>query len=196
MGTFSKGFSYIAHVRLNDKGEWETQLLADHLNGTARRAGEFASEFGNRDWGELLGYWHDLGKFHPIWQAHIRRENGYDIESHLESLKGKIYHSIHGAILSLSSMKERPPSRILAYGIAGHHGGLPDWYPDEAGGDIDFPVVYRALAGFNSIAQAAGRCSREDKLSQFGQKGKFVVFETSHRSPYEKNACVAPHAGA
>lgn len=57
----------------------------------------------------------------------------------------------------------------------------------EAGVDVDFPVVFRALGGLDSLAQAAGRCNREGRLG----RGRLEVFV-----PVSSPPPGAPFAGA
>ncbi len=58
-------------------------------------------------------------------------------------------------------LKDGKPLRLIATSLV------------EAGVDLDFPIVWRAEAGLESIIQAAGRCNREGRAPQ----GDVFVFE-------------------
>ena len=51
----------------------------------------------------------------------------------------------------------------------------------EAGVDVDFPAVYRELAGLDSVMQAAGRCNREGKHPVEGSL--VTIFERTELPP-------------
>lgn len=97
---------HVAHSR-NASGS--THALMEHLRRVAELAGEFAGKFEASELGRWAGLWHDLGKFHPDFQAYIAapgRRHGPD-------------HSSAGAVHAAAFFHP------LAFPVAGHHGGLP-----------------------------------------------------------------------
>lgn len=93
----------------------------------------------------------------------VRREEG---AAHLSTLmtgqhRRAILADVHARLAGLQ------PVRLVSTSLI------------EAGVDLDFPLVLRAAAGIDSLAQAAGRCNREGKLAL----GEMLVFQSEHQAP-------------
>jgi len=122
----------VAHVRVGDSGAWVVHSLMEHLHEVARLSADFAAPFGNSDWAYLAGLWHDLGKYKSDFQAYIRDRSGFERDETDEGGPGKVDHTAAGAIHSVEQIG--PKGIVLAYLIAGHHSGLPDWVKEDAPG--------------------------------------------------------------
>lgn len=101
--------SVFAHTTKSaDTANW--QELEAHLRAVAALATEHASAFGAASWGELAGLWHDLGKYHPKFQAYLKGE----VSGHP--------HSGAGAVHAME--RDKRLRYLLSFVIAGHHAGL------------------------------------------------------------------------
>ena len=111
-----------AHTREGrPREEWHG--LFDHLEETARLAGQFASGFGAEGWGYLEGLWHDIGKSGAAFQTYLSSSSEAGGDVHGSEIRGRVDHSTAGA---QHAARRGPTGRLLAYCIAGHHAGLPD----------------------------------------------------------------------
>ena len=110
-----------------------------------------------------------------------KRQDARTLYEHLPG-EGHTYH------LSANMCAEHRSAVLkdIRTGLKARHGGDPvplrviSTQLIEAGVDVDFPVVFRAMAGLDSIAQAAGRCNREGKM---GQPGRVIVFQPEELPP-------------
>lgn len=131
--------THYAHTLPPPKTRDEWELLVDHLRRAAEGNGavpsgaaDFAAAFGGQEWGRLLGWWHDLGKYSVAFQNYLcastASTDGED--EHQVEISGRVDHSTAGA---QHAAARGPLGQILAYCIAGHHAGLPDNVGGEAG---------------------------------------------------------------
>jgi len=124
--------NYIAHVRnIEDK-----QLLKEHLQNVSLIASRNASKLGLSKSAELIGLFHDLGKYSEAFQNYIGSATGIidqDADEYVDStgLKGKIDHSSAGAQMVWSQSQNKNGqnkiiAQILSLCVASHHSGLID----------------------------------------------------------------------
>lgn len=103
--------------------DWEP--LERHLQGVAEQAARFAETFGADAWGRLAGLWHDVGKYAPEFQKYLRATAPLaDDDPHRRELRGTVQHAAAGAYQAAQQLGLA--GHLLAYGIAGHHAGLPN----------------------------------------------------------------------
>jgi CRISPR-associated endonuclease/helicase Cas3 len=102
------------------------QPLEEHLTAVAAQAGEFGQAVGAPEWARLAGIWHDLGKYHPSFQAML-----YEVAE--GKPKRRVDHATAGAVhaekLVRAALKGRgvePLHLLLTATIAGHHTSLPE----------------------------------------------------------------------
>lgn len=107
---------------LKDQPQSQWQPLEEHLNAVAELAGDFAEDFGARRAGELLGRLHDLGKARQGFQNYLVKA------SQGKGRRGEEPHAVYGARYIFE--RGNIPGKLLAYCVAGHHGGLPNWIKD------------------------------------------------------------------
>jgi len=118
MGAQAKQMVYYAHSRKDkDKSEW--QLLINHLVNTADLAEKFGADAGISELARTAALMHDLGKYSKAFQAR------------LDGSKKKVDHATAGARTAIELFNktdiEKWLATMLAYCIAGHHTGLPNY---------------------------------------------------------------------
>ncbi len=101
------------------QSQWE--LLPDHLEAVGRRSGGFADTFGASAIAQAGGLLHDIGKVSAEYQTYIRSTAGRGPD-----------HSTAGARAALTEYGA--VGQLLAFAIAGHHGGLPNGTQRGGGG--------------------------------------------------------------
>jgi len=125
---------YYAHSSDNSEKSWQELIV--HLKNTAKIAGKYASKFNAKEFGYICGLLHDVGKYSQDFQ---------------DKLKGKIVRVDHSTAGAQEACKlyGNAIGRLIAYCIAGHHGGLLNYGTAASTEGTLYARLHKNLEDFN-----------------------------------------------
>lgn len=102
-------------MKIAHKTDTSEQSIYQHAEGVARKASEFANEFGFNEYAYTTGLLHDIGKYSDKFQKKIKTNTNVQVD-----------HATAGA-------RELANINMLAgsMAVAGHHGGIPNGTSNE-----------------------------------------------------------------
>lgn len=154
---------YYAHSKEGwPREEW--QRLEAHLFNVATKAEKCAAKLQSADWAWNAAWLHDLGKAADEFQAYLLRENSLDDTEYDGVGHGRVNHSSAGAAFAEEILG--PIIGVInAYLAAGHHAGLPDFYPSNTGRaalQVRLTDGKENLSRIRSAAEEIGKQLRRD----------------------------------
>lgn len=106
------------YAHTDPEGRRDSQLLVDHLNAVADTASLFSARFNMKAWGRALGLLHDAGKSSTAFQRRLQGD------------PHSVDHATAGAKIAVECYNGKEngaiAGQLMAYAIAGHHGGQPN----------------------------------------------------------------------
>jgi CRISPR-associated endonuclease/helicase Cas3 len=148
MGGGLKMTETIYYAHSNDQDQMHWQKVIDHLTRTAEIASGFAADAGLADMAYVAGLMHDIGKYSDAFQRRIKGS------------PEKVDHTTAGAQEIKRLLGEGPRQKLiaslLAYCIAGHHGGLLDY-----GSSIDVETEHTLRARLKRVPEPYSAYAQE-----------------------------------
>ena len=129
---------YYAHSLENrPPSDWET--MSEHEDLVATFCCKFLKRINPtlEPWGDLLGRWHDLGKYSDEFQNYLRFENELPFDDGVAVTSRD--HATAGAQHAVEKFKQL--GKLIAYVIAGHHAGLADADSAKGGSGLNQRLI-------------------------------------------------------
>ncbi len=160
--------------------------MHQHEQQVAKRCHEFIKRFAPSAaaWGDLLGRWHDLGKYSNEFQAYLAATTDREIsicssdsDPHQAELQGRVDHSTAAA--QFATEKFGPLGKLLAYSFAGHHAGLPDWDDGQSQSGLR-QRLKKTICNWKNNAPAKLQAVRQPFFPNFAELGSTPIASGDH----------------